>query len=97
MTITTDNLPALLRRALALKVTGLEDRDFSKAVRAEVIVPVYLVWEVVDKKGKVLCADMSEAKAQAHAEKIPGAKAQPVGRAYFRKAEVLKLVNGKTS
>jgi hypothetical protein len=96
MTATTDNLPMLLRREQALGVTGLDRRDVSKAVDAGVIQPVYLVWEVRAKTGKALFSHLTQEKAEAAAFKNPGAKAVPMGRAYYRRADVLALANGKS-
>jgi len=87
-----DQFPLLLRRSQVLEITGLPGEQFSKAVQAGVIAPVYLVWEVVARNGRVLLL-AAETKARTEATKN-GAKARPCGRAYYRRTDVLKLAAG---
>jgi hypothetical protein len=79
----------LVRRAEALQITGLTDEQFSKAVDAETIAPLYLVWQVRDTRGAI-CFEASEDKAKAEAERI-GGRAEPVGRAYYRREQLKRL------
>jgi hypothetical protein len=79
----------LVRRAEALQLTGLTDEQFSKAVNAETIAPVYLVWQVRDARDAIVCEASAEA-ARAEAARI-GGRAEPVGRAYYRRADLLRL------
>lgn len=82
----------LVRRAEALALTGLTDEQFSKAVSAETIAPVYLVWQVRDARGGIVF-ETNESKARAEADRING-RAEPLGRAYYRRDDLMKLNHG---
>lgn len=79
----------LVRRAEALTLTGLTDEQFSKAVDAETIQAVYLVWQVRDARDAIVC-EASEEKARAEAERI-GGRAEALGRAYYRREQLTRL------
>ena len=87
--MTTTQVPFLLRRAEALALTGLTPEQFSKAVQCETIATVYLIWQVRDRRGAIVC-ETSEAKARAEADRI-GGSAEPLGRAYYRREQLLSL------
>jgi len=80
----------LMRRADALDALGITEQEFTKLVHAELVTPVYLVWQVRDARG-ALVMETSEVKARAEAERINGT-VEPLGRAYYRREEVVKLV-----
>lgn len=84
----------LMRRAEALQITGLTDEQFSKAVAAEIIQPVHLVWQVRDARDAIIF-EAGEEKAKAEADRI-GGLAEPVGRAYYRRDQLKRLSNGAT-
>lgn len=88
--MTTMNQATLVRRAEALELTGFKEDEFTKLVNAEVIVPVYLVWQVRDGRNAILF-EAPEEKAKAEAERI-GGTAEPVGRAYYRREELEKVM-----
>lgn len=83
------NHSLFMRRSEAMTLTGLTDEEFTKAVRAETIEAVYLVWQVRDRHNGIVC-ETSEAKAKAEAERIHG-RAEPIGRAYYRRDQILQL------
>lgn len=95
MPLTLEPLPLLLRRSKAMELTGLKEETFSKVVEARVLEPVYLVWEVLARNGRVLFS-APEAKAAAYTATNPGTKARPAGQAYYRREDVLKLASKTT-
>lgn len=85
----TQNNP-LVRLGAALALTGFSKDYWTKLVAADVVTPVYPVWRVRDKRRAIL-RETDEATARAEAERI-GGTAEPVGRAWYRREQVLKLV-----
>jgi hypothetical protein len=89
------NHSLFIRRSEALTLTGLSDEEFSKAVHAETIEAVYLVWQVRDARGTIV-QETNEAKAKSEAERL-GGRAEPLGRAYYRREQILKLTTATPS
>lgn len=84
-----------MRRSEAMQLTGLTDEEFTKAVRAETIEAVYLVWQVRDKHNGIVC-ETNEAKARTEAERI-GGRVEPIGRAYYRREQIAQLAGATKS
>ena len=83
------NETTLLRFGEVLNLTGFTKEYFAKLVEAEVVKPVHHIWRVRDARNAILF-ETDEAAARAEAERI-GGRAEPVGRAWYRRAEVEKL------
>lgn len=79
----------LMRLGEVLTETGFAEDYFAKLVAAEVVTPVYHIWRVRDKRNAIV-QETSEAKAKAEAERI-GGKAEPVGRAWYRREQIQAL------
>lgn len=82
--------PELIRYAEVLTLTGFAADYFTKLVQAEVVTPVYHLWRVRDKRNAIVL-ETSEAKARAEAERI-GGRAEPVGRAWYRREQIQALI-----
>lgn len=85
----------LIRYSEALALSGLSESEFRKIVAAEVIEARYLVWAVRDTRGAHVM-ETSEAKAKAEAERI-GGRAEPLGRAYYLREQIVKLTSQSVS
>lgn len=81
--------PDLIRYSEALEISGFPAAYFTKLVEAEVVTPVYHIWRVRDKRNAIV-QETSEDKAKAEAERI-GGRAEPIGRAWYRREQILAL------